>query len=76
MILDEAQNTTPSQMKMFLTRMGENSRMIITGDLTQTDLPPGMPSGLADAVQAGPAAGRERGAFRQQGCCPASARRR
>jgi phosphate starvation-inducible protein PhoH and related proteins len=49
-ILDEAQNTTPSQMKMFLTRMGENSRMIITGDPTQTDLPPGMPSGLADAV--------------------------
>ena len=50
-ILDEAQNTTPSQMKMFLTRMGENSRMIITGDPTQTDLPPGMPSGLADAVR-------------------------
>ena len=49
-ILDEAQNTTPSQMKMFLTRMGENSRMIITGDPTQTDLPPGMPSGLSDAV--------------------------
>jgi phosphate starvation-inducible PhoH-like protein len=50
-ILDEAQNTTPSQMKMFLTRMGENSRMIITGDPTQSDLPPGMPSGLADAVR-------------------------
>jgi phosphate starvation-inducible protein PhoH and related proteins len=50
-ILDEAQNTTPSQMKMFLTRMGENSRMIVTGDPTQTDLPPGMPSGLADAVR-------------------------
>jgi phosphate starvation-inducible PhoH-like protein len=50
-ILDEAQNTTPSQMKMFLTRMGENSRMIITGDPSQTDLPPGMPSGLADAVR-------------------------
>ena len=49
-ILDEAQNTTPSQMKMFLTRMGENSRMVITGDPTQSDLPPGMPSGLADAV--------------------------
>ena len=46
-ILDEAQNTTPSQMKMFLTRMGENSRMVITGDPTQSDLPPGMPSGLA-----------------------------
>ena len=50
-ILDEAQNTTPSQMKMFLTRMGENSRMVITGDPTQSDLPPGMPSGLGDAVR-------------------------
>ena len=50
-ILDEAQNTTPSQMKMFLTRLGENSRMIVTGDPTQTDLPPGMPSGLSDAVR-------------------------
>ncbi|MFO1038216.1 MAG: PhoH family protein [Geminicoccaceae bacterium] len=49
-ILDEAQNSTPSQMKMFLTRLGENSRMVVTGDPTQTDLPPGMPSGLADAV--------------------------
>ncbi len=49
-ILDEAQNTTPSQMKMFLTRLGENSRMVVTGDPTQTDLPPGMPSGLSDAV--------------------------
>jgi phosphate starvation-inducible PhoH-like protein len=49
-ILDEAQNTTPSQMKMFLTRLGDNSRMIITGDTTQSDLPPGMPSGLTDAV--------------------------
>jgi phosphate starvation-inducible PhoH-like protein len=49
-ILDEAQNTTPSQMKMFLTRMGENSRMVVTGDPTQSDLPPGMPSGLGDAV--------------------------
>ena len=49
-ILDEAQNTTPSQMKMFLTRLGENSRMVITGDPTQSDLPPGMPSGLGDAV--------------------------
>jgi phosphate starvation-inducible PhoH-like protein len=49
-ILDEAQNTTPSQMKMFLTRLGENSRMVITGDPTQSDLPPGMPSGLSDAV--------------------------
>ena len=49
-ILDEAQNSTPSQMKMFLTRLGENSRMVITGDPTQSDLPPGMPSGLGDAV--------------------------
>ncbi len=49
-ILDEAQNTTPSQMKMFLTRMGENSRMVVTGDTTQSDLPAGMPSGLGDAV--------------------------
>ena len=49
-ILDEAQNTTPSQMKMFLTRLGENARMVVTGDPTQSDLPPGMPSGLGDAV--------------------------
>ncbi len=49
-ILDEAQNTTPVQMKMFLTRMGENSRMAITGDLSQIDLPKGSPSGLRDAV--------------------------
>jgi phosphate starvation-inducible PhoH-like protein len=49
-ILDEAQNTTPAQMKMFLTRLGENSRMVVTGDPTQTDLPPGTPSGLSDAV--------------------------
>lgn len=45
-ILDEAQNTSPEQMKMFLTRLGFNSKMIITGDLTQTDLPPGRSSGL------------------------------
>ena len=49
-ILDEAQNTTPAQLKMFLTRLGEGSRMVITGDPTQSDLPPGTPSGLADAV--------------------------
>jgi phosphate starvation-inducible PhoH-like protein len=49
-ILDEAQNTTPAQMKMFLTRLGENSRMVVTGDPTQSDLPPGTPSGLVDAV--------------------------
>ena len=49
-ILDEAQNTTPAQMKMFLTRMGEGTRMVITGDLTQIDLPPGQRSGLRDAL--------------------------
>jgi phosphate starvation-inducible PhoH-like protein len=49
-ILDEAQNTTPMQMKMFLTRMGEGTRMVITGDLSQIDLPSGVTSGLADAL--------------------------
>ena len=49
-ILDEAQNTTPAQMKMFLTRMGEGTRMVVTGDLTQVDLPPGTRSGLKDAL--------------------------
>jgi phosphate starvation-inducible PhoH-like protein len=49
-VLDEAQNTTPAQMKMFLTRLGENSRMVVTGDPSQTDLPGGMTSGLVDAV--------------------------
>ncbi|HKF62043.1 MAG TPA: PhoH family protein [Dongiaceae bacterium] len=49
-ILDEAQNTTPVQMKMFLTRLGEKSRMAVTGDLSQIDLPPGQRSGLQDAV--------------------------
>ncbi|MGH7121841.1 MAG: PhoH family protein [Acetobacteraceae bacterium] len=49
-ILDEAQNTTPMQMKMFLTRMGEGTRMVVTGDLTQIDLPVGTTSGLADAL--------------------------
>jgi phosphate starvation-inducible protein PhoH and related proteins len=49
-ILDEAQNTTPQQMKMFLTRLGEGSRMVVTGDPTQVDLPQGMTSGLADAL--------------------------
>jgi phosphate starvation-inducible PhoH-like protein len=49
-ILDEAQNTTAAQMKMFLTRMGEGTRMVITGDLTQIDLPPGTRSGLRDAL--------------------------
>ena len=50
-ILDEAQNATPEQMKMFLTRLGFNSKAIITGDLTQTDLPTGQKSGLAAAVK-------------------------
>jgi phosphate starvation-inducible PhoH-like protein len=49
-ILDEAQNTTPQQMKMFLTRLGEGSRMVVTGDPTQVDLPSGTTSGLADAL--------------------------
>ncbi len=49
-ILDEAQNTTSMQMKMFLTRLGEGSMMIINGDLSQTDLPRGMTSGLLDAI--------------------------
>jgi phosphate starvation-inducible protein PhoH and related proteins len=49
-ILDEGQNATVSQMKMFLTRMGMNSKVIVTGDLTQTDLPPTLKSGLNDAV--------------------------
>ena len=50
-ILDEAQNTTPVQMKMCLTRLGENSRMVVTGDTSQVDLPAGARSGLADAIE-------------------------
>ncbi|TAK46661.1 MAG: phosphate starvation-inducible protein PhoH [Xanthobacteraceae bacterium] len=50
-ILDEAQNSTTMQMKMFLTRLGENSRMIVTGDPSQVDLPNGQQSGLAEAVR-------------------------
>ena len=49
-ILDEAQNTTTMQMKMFLTRLGEGSKMVITGDPSQIDLPPGQKSGLEEAV--------------------------
>ncbi len=49
-ILDEAQNTTSMQMKMFLTRLGEGSKMVVTGDPTQIDLPPGQKSGLEEAV--------------------------
>ncbi len=50
-ILDEAQNTTAVQMKMFLTRLGEGSRMVVTGDLSQVDLPHGVRSGLRDALE-------------------------
>nr|WP_246423136.1 PhoH family protein [Roseospira visakhapatnamensis] len=50
-ILDEAQNTTPTQMKMVLTRMGENARMVVTGDMSQVDLPSGARSGLGDALE-------------------------
>ena len=49
-ILDEAQNTTTAQIKMFLTRMGMNTKMIVTGDMTQIDLPPSQRSGLVEAV--------------------------
>ena len=49
-ILDEAQNTTPEQMKMFLTRIGFGSRAVVTGDVTQTDLPAGKPSGLKHVI--------------------------
>lgn len=50
-ILDEAQNTTPEQMKMFLTRLGFNSKAVVTGDITQTDLPSGSRSGLVEAMK-------------------------
>jgi phosphate starvation-inducible PhoH-like protein len=50
-ILDEAQNTTPEQMKMFLTRLGYNSKAVINGDITQVDLPQGKPSGLKEAQE-------------------------
>jgi phosphate starvation-inducible PhoH-like protein len=50
-ILDEAQNTTITQMLMFLTRLGHDSKMVVTGDASQIDLPPDVPSGLIDAVQ-------------------------
>ena len=51
MILDEAQNTTSEQMKMFLTRLGFNSKAVITGDVTQIDLPTGRRSGLTEAIE-------------------------
>jgi phosphate starvation-inducible PhoH-like protein len=50
-ILDEAQNTTVSQMKMFLTRMGQGSKMVVSGDITQIDLPQHTRSGLTDALE-------------------------
>ena len=50
-ILDEAQNTTPEQMKMFLTRMGVGSKVVVTGDVTQIDLPEKTRSGLIDALE-------------------------
>ncbi|MEL6318806.1 MAG: PhoH family protein, partial [Pseudomonadota bacterium] len=50
-VLDEAQNATEMQMKMFLTRLGENSRMVVTGDPTQIDLPRGVRSGLVEALR-------------------------
>ncbi len=50
-ILDEAQNTTPEQMKMFLTRLGTGSKAVVTGDITQTDLPRGARSGLVEAIK-------------------------
>ena len=51
LILDEAQNCTPAQMKMFLTRIGFGSTAVVTGDITQTDLPKGALSGLSDAIK-------------------------
>jgi len=50
-VLDEAQNTTPQQMKMFLTRLGFNAKAVVTGDITQIDLPDEKSSGLTEAVQ-------------------------
>ena len=50
-ILDEAQNTTPEQMKMFLTRLGFGSKIVVTGDITQIDLPDGKRSGLVDVIK-------------------------
>src|SRR5262245_45344833 len=50
-ILDEGQNTTVTQMKMFLTRLGNGSKVVVTGDTTQTDLPPHVISGLNDAIE-------------------------
>jgi phosphate starvation-inducible protein PhoH len=74
-ILDEAQNTTPQQMKMFLTRFGMRSRMVICGDPNQTDLPRGSESGLPTRSQArGHSAARD-GALQRRRRRPPSARR-
>ena len=73
-ILDEGQNATVPQMKMFLTRMGQNARIVVTGDVTQVDLPPATVSGLADAVERlQDGAGRRDGLPRQVGHRPAPA---
>ena len=73
-ILDEGQNATVPQMKMFLTRMGQNARIVVTGDITQVDLPVGVRSGLADAVERlEPHPGRRHGAARPLGHRPPSA---
>ena len=63
-ILDEAQNTTPEQMKMFLTRLGFGSKIVVTGDVTQVDLPGGQQSGL----QGGPGDPRRRRRRRASRC--------
>ena len=68
-ILDEAQNTTSEQMKMFLTRLGFNSKAVITGDITQIDLPQGKKSGLdRSAGSLRKDRGNRRGAVRRKGC--------
>ena len=73
-ILDEGQNATVPQMKMFLTRMGQNARIVVTGDITQVDLPVGTRSGLADAVERlGDIPGIANGVSRPVGHRPASA---
>ena len=68
-ILDEGQNATVPQMKMFLTRMGQNARIVVTGDITQVDLPTGVKSGLADAVER---LGASRASVRSSSTAPTS----
>ena len=72
-ILDEGQNATVPQMKMFLTRMGQNARIVVTGDITQVDLPPAIKSGLADAIDRLQSAGRCHGLAGSVGYRPTSA---